>query len=177
MDKPEIGYGIRVIVEALLKHVSKITGLYCEHQPTPIGLRETGLIFVPEGFEVKEVELTKVDGYVRATVALKFTVILTGEGDGGNEFLAETLEASLKTALAFREPLVVPVFGEHGDFSVVFIATPTAKGRYFAVEEEKGFVYEAIWSGELIFPITVENKTTINLSATGWIKEIKVGGA
>jgi len=173
MAEPVVGYQIRTILEALILEVAKITGLTCVYQPEIVRLKETGLIFIPEGIEIAGEEETRVRGYKRLTAVLRFQVVLTGEGVGG-EFLAETIQASLQTAVAFRSPLVVK---PAESFEVVFTAERTSKGRYYNLEEETGFIYEEVWNGNLYFPITVpETPGAQNLSAPGFIKEIHLGG-
>lgn len=173
MARPEIGHGIKEIVKALVEKIELFTGVPCEYQPVLIGAQETTLILVPSGFEIEHESKTRAGNYEQITAILKLQSVLTGEGVS-DEFLAETMEASLKISILFREPVVVPVAS---NFNVIFSATPSAKGRYYSLEEE-GFVYEEVWDGNLYFPLTVFTKPDgFSLEFLGWKKEIKTGGA
>ena len=154
MARPEIGHGIKTIIKALTEKIEVSTGVPCEYQPVLIGARETTLILTPSGFEVQFENKTRIGDYEQVIAILKLNVVLTGEGTG-DEFLAETMEASLKIALLFRDPVVVPVAS---NFNVVFSAVSSAKGKYYFFEEEKGFIYEEVWDGSLYFPLTVSAK-------------------
>lgn len=178
MDKrPAVGHGLRGVLETLAEEIRKRTGLICEWNPTLINLRDPAVVLTPETLEFELEGESRIEGVWRYTAAMAFKVALVGEGPRGPEFLAEMLEASFRVGLLFSEAWSFPL---GGGIEATFSAYRTAKGRFFALEEEgEGpFLYEEVWDGRLLFPVTVRGEAgRLSIVAPGWPIEIKTGGA
>ncbi len=176
-ERPALGHGLRRVLEALAEEIRKRTSLVCEWNPTLISLRDPAVVLTPETLEFELEGEARVEGIWRYTAALTLKATLTGEGPRGPEFLAEMMEASFRVGLLFLEPWSFPL---GGGIEATFAASRTAKGRFFALEEEgEGpFLYEEVWDGKLLFPVTVSREAgRLSLVAPGWPIEIKTGGA
>jgi len=174
MAGPEIGYGLRGVLEELAAEIQKQTGLLCTWQPEVIILKKTAVILIPEAFSFESEGQTPLGEKQRYTACLAVRVALVGEGTSG-EFLAEILEASFRLGLFFSQPFS---FALGGGIQATFATEPFTKGRFLTNEENKGtFVYQEIWEGKLLFPVTAQRSATgLFLVAPGWPIEIKTGG-